>query len=982
VALVQALGDVGVTAPLWCATRGAVSVDGVEPVTAPMHALLWGLAPVVSDEHPERWGGVIDLPEHVDDAVTRRLACVLSGPKGEHEVAVRTGGVYVRRLVHAPLGGRTPARRWQPQGTVLITGGMGAIGGHIARWLAARGAEHLLLLGRRGDQTPGAADLAAELTALGAKVTLASCDVADRDDLAGVLSEIPPEYPLSAVIHSAAALHDGLVDSLTPELIDRALRAKVGGAVNLHELTRDLDLSAFVLFSSIGGTFGIAGQGNYAPGNAFLDAFARSLRAQGRPAASIAWGHWAGGGIAGPEIEKALVRRGSTFLDPEPAVEGFGQVLDHEDTFLALFAFRWEEMPQVLGLREFPLLSELPEVRRARASHADKRSVTSLAGEDLSVLSADELSGRLLDIVRDEAAVVLRHGSAKAISVGRGFLDLGFDSLTAVELRNRLSTAIGIRLSPTVVFDYPTPKALAGHLDAELSGGVRKQVTALAPRKADPETDPIVIVGMGCRFPGGVRGPEDLWRVVADGRDAVTAFPADRGWDLDALFDPDPDRVGKSYVAQGGFLSDVTEFDAGFFGISPREALAMDPQQRLVLETSWELFERAGIDPETLRGSDTGVFVGATGREYAELARATDEVEGYLSTGTAGSVTSGRVSYTYGFQGPAMTVDTACSSSLVAIHLAAQALRQGECSLALAGGVTVMVTPELFVEFSRQRGLSPDGRCRAFADTANGTGFSEGAGLVLLERLSDARRNGHRVLAVMRGSAVNQDGASSGLTAPNGLAQQRVIRAALASAGLSASDVDAVEAHGTGTRLGDPIEAQALLATYGRDRPADRPLWLGSVEHRPRPGCGRRRRADQDGAGSAARRAPPDPARGRPVASCGLVVRCGGSAAGDTGVAGSGAASPRGSVLVRGERHERASDRGTGRASTRGALPVCGRKRASAPGAFRTEQPGAERTGGAPGGRHGTTDRERSARRGVFTGRAHVLSTPGGTGRA
>ncbi|HKS44583.1 MAG TPA: SDR family NAD(P)-dependent oxidoreductase, partial [Amycolatopsis sp.] len=830
VALVQALGDAGVAAPLWCATRDAVSVDDVEPVTNPLQALLWGLAPVVADEHPERWGGVIDLPAEVDDAVARRLACVLGGPEDEDEVAVRAGGLHVRRLVHAPLGGQPPARRWRPRGTVLITGGMGAIGGHVARWLVARGAEHLLLLGRRGERTPGALGLAAELTESGAKVTLASCDVADRDDLARVLSEVPREYPLSAVIHGAASLHDGLVDSLTPELMDRALRAKVAGAVNLHELTRDLDLSAFVLFSSIGGTLGIAGHGNYAPGNAFLDAFARSLRARGRPAASIAWGHWAGGGIAGPEIENLLMRRGSTFLDPARAVEGLGQVLDHDETFLALFEVRWEEMPQTQGLREFPLLSELPEVRRVRLANAGKESTIPGAGEDLKGLPADELAGRLLTIVRAEAAVVLKHESAEAISAGRGFLDLGFDSLTAVELRNRLSAATRIRLSPTVVFDYPTPEALAGHLGAELSGATRQEVAAPAPRGVGAEADPVVIVAMACRLPGGVVSPEDMWRVVVGGEDVVSRFPVDRGWDVDGLFDPDPDRSGKSYVCEGGFLYGAAEFDAGFFGISPREALAMDPQQRLLLETSWEVFERAGIDPETLRGSDTGVFIGATGQEYAALARATDEVEGYLSTGTAGSVISGRVSYTYGFQGPAVTVDTACSSSLVAMHLAAQALRQGECSMALAGGVTVMATPELFVEFSRQRGLSPDGRCRAFAEAANGTGFSEGAGLVLLERLSDARRNGHRVLAVVRGSAVNQDGASSGLTAPNGPAQQRVIRAALASAGLSTSDVDVVEAHGTGTTLGDPIEAQALLATYGQDRPADRPLWLGSVK--------------------------------------------------------------------------------------------------------------------------------------------------------
>ncbi|WP_307630049.1 type I polyketide synthase [Streptomyces turgidiscabies] len=835
-ALVQGLGDAGVAAPLWVATRGAVAAGAGEVLTAPVQAQVWGLGRVVGLEHPDRWGGLIDLPEVVDERAGARLASVLAGC-GEGEVAIRAAGVLGRRLAHAPQPRETETP-WTPRGTTLITGGTGAIAGHVARWLADRRAPRLVLSSRSGPSAFGAGALAAELAQAGSAVDIVACDVSDRVAVAGLLESTGPD--LSAVMHTAGVLDDGVVDRLSAERLEPVLTAKATSAAYLDELTADLDLDAFVLFSSAAATLGAAGQGNYAAANAYLDALAESRRSRGLAGLSVAWGAWAGGGFAASsDVVRARVRRGAMpAMDPSLAVRALGEALEGSDPALTVMDVDWAQLAsssEAAHIRELPLVRDLPEIRQAARAASAVGAAEPTEGElvkRLAGLSREEQERALTEVVRIEAAAVLGHASTDAVSDRQNFKDLGFDSLTSVELRNRLASVTGRRLPSTLVFDYPNPAALAAYLRGELTGDLGSAAPVVVA--AGVSDEPLAIVGMACRFPGGVASPEAFWELLASGGDAVGGFPTDRGWDLDSVYDPDGGSDGTSYTRSGAFLREAAQFDAGFFGVSPREALAMDPQQRLLLEASWEAFERAGIDPGSLRGSATGVFAGGFSSSYnigvALSEQGTAGVEGHLMTGNATSVLSGRVSYVMGLEGPAVTIDTACSSSLVALHLAGQALRSGECSLALAGGVTVMATPATFIDFSRQQGLSVDGRCRAFSADADGTGWAEGAGMLVVERLSDARRNGHPVLAVLRGSAVNQDGASNGLTAPNGPSQQRVIRAALASAQLSPADVDVVEAHGTGTKLGDPIEAQALLATYGQDRPEGLPVWLGSVK--------------------------------------------------------------------------------------------------------------------------------------------------------
>ncbi|MFI9825752.1 type I polyketide synthase, partial [Streptomyces sp. NPDC052013] len=799
-------------------TRRAVAVGDEAPDTA--QAAVWGLLRSAQSEHPGRFV-LVDLD---DDSVVEGLHWGGLTDLDEPQLAVRGGRMLAPRLARATAGESPTA--FDPDGTVVITGGTGGLGAVFARHLAAtHGVRHLLLLSRRGPEAEGAAELVAELETLGARARAVACDVADRDQLAAALES--SDRPLTAVVHAAGVLDDGVIESLSAERIARVVRPKVDAAWHLHELTADAELAAFVVFSSVAALIGSPGQANYAAANAALDALAASRRAVGLPATSLAWGLWdTSGGMAGRlgEAELArLERTGAKPLTTELGLALFDQALASDETFLAP---AWLD---TAALRAEARAGTIPPVLRGLAPVPARRAEAGGAlAQRLAGVPEAEREQVALDLVRAQVAGVLGHASATSVDAERAFRDLGFDSLSAVELRNRLTQATGVRLPATLVFDHPTPVAVARLLVSKITVDATAAGRAPATRaRRQDRGEPLAIVGMSCRFPGGVTSPEQLWELVASGRDGMGPFPDDRGWDLERLYDPDPDQAGTVYTRSGGFVDRIGEFDADFFGISPREALAMDPQQRLLLEASWEAFEDAGIDPTTLRGSNTGVFCGTVASGYH--ATMVPELEGYHLTGTTQSVVSGRIAYTLGFEGPAVSVDTACSSSAVALHLASQALRAGECEMALVGGVSLMATPDLLIGFSRQRGLAADGRCKAYAASADGTGFSDGLGLIVVERLSEAKKKGHRILGLIRGSAVNQDGASNGLTAPNGPSQERVIRQALESARLAPAEVDAVEGHGTGTKLGDPIEAQALLATYGRERDGD-PLWLGSIK--------------------------------------------------------------------------------------------------------------------------------------------------------
>ncbi|KUL64867.1 hypothetical protein ADL28_08470 [Streptomyces violaceusniger] len=723
VALLQALGDADISAPLWCVTQGAVATGRSDLLPHPEQSQIWGFGRVAALEHPQRWGGLIDLPTIMTHHTAARLAALLVPGQPEDQAAIRTTGTYVRRLTRVPAVDTAPAP-WEPSGTTLITGGTGGLGAQIARWLAHRGAPHLHLISRSGPDAPGASELSEELTALGTDVTITACDASDRAALRQLIDTVPAEHPLTAVFHTAGTMELGQISELDPGRLQSVLRSKALAAAHLHDFTQHLDLTAFVLFSSNAATWGSGQQAAYAAANTYLDALAEHRHTRGLPATSLAWGPWGEAGMAADQHTLShLKRRGLSPLPTDLAIASLHHALTHHDTAVTIADVDWARFGSTFtAQRPSPFLARLMPSAAEPATPTDTADDNPLR-QQLSAAPAAQRHQILVRHIQTLAATILGHPGLDAIPPAQPFQELGFDSLTAVELRNQLATTTGLPLAPALVFDHPTPNALATYLGTELTGQKPSGTTHTA--FAAPDDEPIAIVGMACRYPGGVRSPEELWELVATGRDAVGEMPTDRDWPLNTLFDPDPERLGTSYAREGGFLHDAAGFDAAFFGISPREALAMDPQQRLLLEIAWETFENAGLDRDTLAGSVTGVFAGGTYQGYgASGSSSAREVEGYLLAGGTPSVMSGRVAYAFGLEGPAVTVDTACSSSLVAMHLAAQALRQGESP------ASVVWRPTAGASRSHRRPTAPAGArgpgfccssgCRTRAATATG----------------------------------------------------------------------------------------------------------------------------------------------------------------------------------------------------------------------------------------------------------------------
>jgi acyl transferase domain-containing protein/NADPH:quinone reductase-like Zn-dependent oxidoreductase/acyl carrier protein len=772
-------------------TRGATTGE------RPCQAVAWGLGRTLQAEQPQLALQLIDL----DGA---RDAQAYLGAQGYAQVRITENGAQVPRLAPLSCYRETASYDERP---ILITGGYGSLGLHLAARLAEQGATQLVLAGRSGPKESAFPAIEA-LRAGGVSVSIETLDTSDLQAVTTIVKRLDH---LQAVFHIAGVLDDGLLADQSPERFERVGASKVAGSLNLHEATRDLELDAFVLFSSAAAVIGSPGQANYAAANAVQNALALHRQREGLPATSVAFGPWAGSNMASTGQGDRWSRRGIT---PSTA----SAQLERLDAFRAsgraqgfTMEANWETLAEQQGY--------VAEVLKGLVSQQTKTSAAIFAG-----LPPRQRLSKLLETVEEQARVVL--GFDGEFDHQLGLFDAGMDSLMAVELARRLEQAVGLGLPATLVFERGTVEAIGTWLNDQFS---TETDAPLARAEAADSDEPIAIIGLGCRFPGEANSPAAFWSNLRAGLDCVGSIPADR-WDVDAFYTKERDAPGKTYTKRGAFLEDVAGFDAGFFGISPREAERLDPQQRLLLEVAWEALENAGISPASLKESPTGIFVGIAASDYMQRISPTSQTEAkdlYSGTGNDSSFSAGRIAYVLGTHGPAIAVNTACSSSLVAAHLACQSRHSGECKQALVAGVNLMLSPEPTVYLSQLGVLSPTGRCATFDASADGYVRGEGCGLVVLKRLSQALADGDKVLALIRGSALNHDGPSSGLTVPNGSAQRSLLHSALRDANLSPESVDFIETHGTGTSLGDPIEVAAIGQVFGE---RERPLYLGSVK--------------------------------------------------------------------------------------------------------------------------------------------------------
>ncbi len=827
-ALIRALIAADRPARLALVTRGAQDVLDSDDV-APVQATLWGVGKVLDSEHPELWDKCVDLdPASMADEAGQLLAA-LAAADDEDLTALRGGRYLVARLEQMDAL-KLPARLEAAKaGTVLITGGLGALGLQTARRMAERGAPALVLTSRR-EPSEAAAAAIAELADTGCRVEVMCADVGTEDGVSGLLDRIAGSDlpPLGGVIHAAGVVDSRPLEQIDDQALETVLAGKMNGAWLLDRLTRqrDLDLSLFVCFSSIAAVWGGHSQGHYAAANAFLDALMARRRADGLPGVAVNFGPVAGIGMAAGEDAGAwLEKRGLRLVPPALALTGLEGLAAAGCSGLVA-GVNWPVFkPLMESMRRRPLFETIAAAEQEAAA-APAEAAGSALVEALQEADPEDRHELLVQAAVKILAEVLRQ-PAREINPQAGFFDLGIDSLMAVEFRNRLEKSLGCRLPATLVMDHPNLDAAADHILQNVLELEEKQAQQVVVVTGSDE--PVAVIGLSCRFPGAENAAA-FWRLLDEGVDATCEIPDDR-WNVDDYYDPDPDTAGTMYVRRGGFITDVDRFDPRFFGVSPREAVSMDPQHRLLLEQAWHALEDAGLVPDRLAGARAGVFVGITSPDYASLIKAGGgEIDPYFVTGNAPNAAAGRIAYLMGFEGPAMALDTACSSSLVAVHQAVLSLRSGDADLALAGGVNLILDPVGMVATSRARMLAPDGRCKTFDRSADGYARGEGCGMVVLKRLGDAQRDGDRILAVIRGSAVNQDGRSSGLTVPNGPSQERVIREALARAKVTPGQIDYLEAHGTGTILGDPIEVQAAMNVLGEGHSREHPLLLGSVK--------------------------------------------------------------------------------------------------------------------------------------------------------